>query len=69
MKRSKLLTSIATVGGSMLAATNAFAVSVVDAGVATQVADTQTDIITVGGLVIGLAVVAMGIRWVKATFF
>jgi hypothetical protein len=32
-------------------------------------ATVQTDIETVGLLVIGLAAVAMGIRWVKATFF
>ncbi|WP_211831174.1 major capsid protein [Kistimonas asteriae] len=29
----------------------------------------KTDITTVGGLIIGLAATAMGIRWVKATFF
>ena len=32
-------------------------------------AGVQTDIETIGLLVIGLAAVAMGIRWVKATFF
>jgi hypothetical protein len=69
VKHSKILKPLAVVGGSLLASSQAFAVSVVDAGVSTQISDTQTDIITVGGLVIGLAVVAMGIRWVKATFF
>lgn len=29
----------------------------------------EGDIVTVGGAIIGLAAVAMGIRWVKATFF
>lgn len=29
----------------------------------------QTAITTVGGLIISLAAVAMGIKWVKATFF
>lgn len=28
-----------------------------------------TDITTVGGALIGLAVIAVGIKWVKATFF
>lgn len=39
------------------------------ADVATEIATVKTDITTAGGLIIGLAVVAMGIRWVKATFF
>lgn len=34
-----------------------------------SMADTNTDIITVGGAMIGLAVTAVGIKWVKATFF
>ena len=34
-----------------------------------NMADTNTDIITVGGAMIGLAVTAVGIKWVKATFF
>lgn len=31
--------------------------------------DVSADITTVGGALIGLAVVAVGIKWVKATFF
>ncbi|MFX3549762.1 major capsid protein [Ralstonia mannitolilytica] len=31
--------------------------------------DIKTGVMAVGGAVIGLAAVAMGIRWVKATFF
>lgn len=27
------------------------------------------EILAIGGAIIGLAVIAMGIRWVKATFF
>lgn len=27
------------------------------------------DIVSIGGAIIGLAVIAMGIRWIKATFF
>lgn len=40
-----------------------------DAGIATAVATTSADITEAGVLIIGLAVVAMGVRWVKATFF
>lgn len=29
----------------------------------------NTDILTIGGALIGLAVTAVGIKWVKATFF
>lgn len=34
-----------------------------------SLADTQADITTAGGAIIALAIVAMGVRWVKATFF
>lgn len=34
-----------------------------------SMADVSADITTVGGALIGLAVVAVGIKWVKATFF
>ena len=34
-----------------------------------QIADITADITTVGTALIGLAIVAMGIRWVKASFF
>lgn len=27
------------------------------------------DIIAIGGAIIGLAVIALGVRWIKATFF
>lgn len=40
-----------------------------DASVTTAVAGTSADITEAGTLIIGLAVVAMGVRWVKATFF
>ena len=39
------------------------------AAVATEIAGVKADILEVGGLIIGLAVTAMGIRWVRATFF
>lgn len=40
-----------------------------DAAVTSAVATTSADITEAGTLLIGLAVVAMGVRWVKATFF
>ena len=40
-----------------------------DAAVTTAISDAQADIVTAGGLIITMAAVAMGLRWVKATFF
>jgi len=40
-----------------------------DAAVTDAMTATQADIVEAGGLIIVLAVVAMGLRWVKATFF
>ena len=40
-----------------------------DAAVGTAVAGVSADITEAGVLIIGLAAVAMGVRWVKATFF
>jgi len=34
-----------------------------------QIADVTSDIVTAGTALIGLAIVAMSVRWVKATFF
>lgn len=53
------------VGASVAASAD----SILPADLSTTVAGIQSDILIVGGLIIGLAVVAMGIRWVKATFF
>jgi hypothetical protein len=39
------------------------------ATVTTEITNTRSDIAEAGALIIGLAVVAMGYRWVKATFF
>ena len=65
MKRSNLL---------VLAASTASVVAIpahaaLDVAVTTAVATTSADITEAGVLIIGLAVVAMGVRWVKATFF
>jgi hypothetical protein len=45
------------------------AMAAIDAAVTTAMAEVSTDITTIGGLIITLAAVALGIRWVKATFF
>lgn len=65
----KLFALVTGLVASLLVAGQAAAVSVVDAGVTAQIADTQTDITTIGGLIISLSALAMGVRWVKATFF
>lgn len=41
----------------------------VDPAVTTAISDAQADIVTVGSAIIVMAAAAMGIRWVKATFF
>lgn len=58
-------------GGAAVSAmvTAGVANAALDAAVTTQVATTSSDITEAGTLLIGLAVVAMGVRWVKATFF
>jgi hypothetical protein len=53
--------------GLMLGAQQSMAA--LDPAVPTAVATTSADITEAGTLIIGLAVVAMGVRWVKATFF
>lgn len=40
-----------------------------DVGVTTSISDAQADITEAGGLLIGLAAVVLGLRWVKAMFF
>lgn len=66
--RNRASKSLAVAGGAVLTAQQASA-SVLPSDFATVMGETETDITTVGGAIIGLAVVAMGIRWVKATFF
>lgn len=67
--KSKFVSTVAAAGAAALSASHSMAVSVVDGTVTSQIDDTQADILTVGAAIIGLAVIAMGIRWVKATFF
>lgn len=66
--KSKLVAGVSAASAGLLGAGQA-AASVLPSDISSQFSDTQGDILTVGGLIIGLAVVALGIRWVKATFF
>jgi hypothetical protein len=62
------VSKVAAVGGALsLAAMQSQAA--LDTAVTTAIGNTSADISEAGVLIIGLAVVAMGIRWVKATFF
>lgn len=69
MKLRNVLSTLLAAASVAALSTSSYAVSVVDASVTTQISDTEADILTVGGAIISLAVVAMAIRWVKATFF
>jgi hypothetical protein len=40
-----------------------------DTAVTDAITASQADLVTAGGLIIAMAAVAMGLRWVKATFF
>lgn len=65
LKKSKRL--IAASGIAAMAASGANAA--LDTAVTTQFATTTADVTEAGVLIISLAAVALGIRWVKATFF
>ena len=41
----------------------------VDAAVTTAITDAGTDIATIGAAMLGLAVIAMTYKWLKASFF
>lgn len=66
--KTKIAGITTAISVSALSASQSMA-SVLPSDIDTQFGNTQADILTVGGLIIGLAVVALGIRWVKATFF
>lgn len=38
-------------------------------GVVTEIEAVGADILVIGGAIIGIAVIVLGIRWVKAQFF
>lgn len=63
-KRLPLVASGATVAAVSLPSQAAL-----DAAVTTAIADAQANVVEAGGLIIVFAAVAMGLRWVKATFF
>lgn len=48
---------------------NLFAASTITAPLIINFSDLRDSLVLVGGSVIGLAVVALAVRWVKATFF
>lgn len=60
---------ISAAASALVLAGSAQAASILPSTFETSMADVNTDITTVGGALIGLAVVAVGIKWVKATFF
>jgi len=59
----------ALVGGLVLAQQSLAVEFADDVGLVAQFTDTTSDITAVGALILGLAVLAMGIRWVNAMFF
>ncbi len=65
----RMLKKLAAGGAAVSAMVAGSAHAALDTAVTTQVATTSADITEAGTLIIGLAVVAMGVRWVKATFF
>lgn len=60
---------IATAASALVLAGSAQAASLLPSTFSADMSGVSTDITTVGGALIGLAVVAVGIKWVKATFF
>lgn len=66
-QKAKRVASAAVAGVAAVGASAANAA--LDPAVTTAISNTSADITEAGGLIIGLAVVAMGVRWVKAQFF
>jgi ABC-type uncharacterized transport system permease subunit len=64
--RSKVL---AALGVAPLAVGASVSQAALDAGVTTSITNATADITEAGGLLIGLAAVVLGLRWVKAMFF
>lgn len=62
----KLAAASAVVVGTCLSA-GAFAASNLPETFSADMADTKADILLVGGALIGLAIVAVGIKWTKGT--
>lgn len=60
---------VTAAASALVLAGSAQAASILPSGFSASMDEVSTDITTVGGALIGLAVVAVGIKWVKATFF
>ncbi len=60
---------IATATSALVLAGSVQAASILPSTFESDMGEVKTDILAVGGVLIGLAVVAVGIKWVKATFF
>lgn len=71
MARSRFGRTAAKVGTAVAAAgaTVTAQASILPADFSDKMDGVGTDITTVGGALIALAVIAVGIKWVKATFF
>ena len=56
-------------GSAAVMSASVHAASILPEDFTTQMGDVSTDISTIGGALIGLAVVAVGFKWVKGTMF
>lgn len=69
VSRARKSVPVIAVVGAVSSLQSNVAMAALDASVTTAIGTTSADITEAGTLIIGLAVVAMGVRWVKATFF
>lgn len=74
MNVKKVMLKGLVVASSVLGVASAFAQEETGSGllpseVTSSISAVGADITTVGVAIIGLAVIALGIRWIKATFF
>jgi len=67
MLEAKKALSVAALSGSALISTHASAA--LGTGVTDAMTATTADVVEAGGLLIGLAVIGLGLRWVKGMFF
>ncbi|KPQ29300.1 MAG: hypothetical protein HLUCCX14_07180 [Marinobacter excellens HL-55] len=71
MARSRFGRTVAKVGTAVAAASATVTAhaTILPTDFSSDIDAVGADITTVGGALIGLAVIAVGIKWVKATFF
>ena len=55
--------------GAPLVSVSVPSLAAVDAAVTTAITDAGTDVATIGAAMLGLAVIAMTYKWLKASFF